>query len=298
MHHKFVEWRARGDAWLDRLSRRRPMIGLAVALVVVIAGLVFWGWIEGTALPWAGREILEVAALPVGAVAFAGVILLLAIIAAAFWDTSPNAQVLKDWLARKRSGPGPTDLEERNRALEEQVRMLAEQIPPKPRPRTSDEEAAVYSLRVLWNLSGKPAADLLVDLFAFTRGHWRCRGDYAGLLEPPLDRMNAGINKMNSAVAAEGKVLAPAIHEQFRDTYNAYYSLCYWIARIAADQNLQDNNEEYVRKRGAWAVAQKRFFDEIERASQLREHEGELHFNLQIHDELLRKFLSNAQVKL
>ena len=142
MRHKIVEWQARGDKWLDLLSRRRPMIGLVVSLLVVISGLVFWGWIEGTALPWLWRTILTVAAMPVGIVALAGVIVLLSIVVAAFWDTSPNAAALKQWLENRKkptSEPEPAE-------------------PAKPPPLSPDEIHKIQFARGFWRDVGDKAS--------------------------------------------------------------------------------------------------------------------------------------------
>lgn len=166
----------------------------------------------------------------------------------------------------------------------------------KPPPLTWDEQQVVQPLRALWQV-GIPAVGWLNRLWEFSKGQWRCRGDYSLLLAPIGEALDKAAREMDSA-ALDDTLRAEQVHKRFHALYDAYYKACFWIARIAVDQDLNDRSEEYTKLRDQWAEAHKSFYAELERVNQYTEHRGKLGFSLTIFDDSLSRFLRSAGVKL
>jgi hypothetical protein len=251
------------DTGLAKLRRRSWkawafVVGLLFLIAEIVravlsdAGTLLLVWIYRAVL-WLGRQ-------PMGVGGLAVVIFILALTAAAWWDSRPP-----------------------------KVRK-----PTLPAPLSETERRLVQDIRTVWGRHGHLAIGQLHDLIRNTVYELENRVYWTGLLRPVVQDLELRQQEFTAVIDQEKKCGIGEVRTHFNAMYSAYFKAMKWIALLQAREQITLGRQDD--RLAIWRQNHRDMMDRLHDLEQDPEHMGTLAIHSQWIDEPeFRAFLTEAQ---
>lgn len=238
-HPRFAAWQARLQEWVDRQYGRRPVIVLILFAVLGIVGVATYYWTDNTALPAIGRALKEGAHQPIGMFGLVFVVLVLLCIGFAFFDTSPNAAVLKEWLAR--------------RSKKVEAPPFEPTAPAPPPPLSPQELNAIDHARILWRKVGDRATAQAAALLYQMQVALPATNRFAVLLAYPGQQLAGARERVDGALYDHSVVPLEEVTSRLDRLFRLYLNAAALIQETADSGDQVDDS--WTTNYQAWLVA-------------------------------------------
>jgi hypothetical protein len=169
--------------------------------------------------------------------------------------------------------------------------------PAKPLPQRAlsiEEKELIVPIRALWAKEGASAADSLMYLFgnvieALQGRYW------VELLHPMNEEMRKACERLTRALETNSAVPVEKVRDLFNEMYQAYYTLCRWIALVVDNDDLDTSREPHRRQLAGWQECNLAFQAAIELNDKRDGHHATLfHGANQLGSETLQMLLKST----
>jgi hypothetical protein len=206
------DWADRAEAFMKAKTKTGLMVLGLLSLILLLLQIFAQEWLGSHVVKPLAATLRFLAGLPmgVGGLVFFGTLTVLLLLA--FFDTSPNAVVFKQWLDKKARGKE------------------------KPEVLSWEERQQIQAVRLFWNKrGGKAAADKLYILLGLVTSDLEQKNTLAPLLRLPLDAFQRAVAEVGYGIEDESTVPLDNIHNRINSALAEYGKTFYWLWVV--DQN-------------------------------------------------------------